>query len=1168
MAPDDIIKAGRPPAGDKTRGGMMTTTLDSRYTQMSGRVFLNGTQAMVRLMLDQARLDAAAGLKTGGMVSGYRGSPLATLDQELWRANKHLDAHAIEFIPAVNEDLAATIIAGTQQAEGQPKTTVDGVFSLWYGKGPGVDRSIDAIKHGNAYGSSPHGGVLLAAGDDHGCVSSTIAHQSELSLMSASVPVIHPASIGDILSFGLFGFAMSRYSGLWGGFKSVSELIEAGQTVDLAPLPDFEKPALPPTTDGLHVRWPDAPGLHLEERMEAKLAAAAAFALANPIDRVIHGNTAARMGIITVGKAHGDLMEALRLIGLDADACRRFGIDIYKVGLVWPIEQTGAAAFMNGKAEILVVEEKRGIVEEQIRALATRMGSGAPGLITGKTGAHNHPLIPTAGELAPDTLLPLVAERLDANCDGADFCGRAARLTPPPTGSNSPAFSQRTPHFCSGCPHNTSTRVPEGSEALAGIGCHFMATIMGRNTKYICQMGGEGANWVGTSRFNDNAHIFQNIGDGTWFHSGSLAIRQAAATNTNITFKLLFNDAVAMTGGQAVDGEISPAGIAHVCAAEGIRRIALVSDDINAVQRGSFPALTSFHDRAEMDSLQRELREFKGVSILIYQQTCAAEKRRRRKRGAMVDPARHVVINEAVCEGCGDCSVASNCLSVEPLETPLGRKRRINLSSCNKDFTCLDGFCPSFVTIEGDRLATAASMRDFSAAIATLPDPSPPVIHDAYDIIVTGVGGTGVVTVGAVLSMAAHLDGTATSLLNFSGLAQKFGAVMSFIRLAASPDQLNQTRIASGAADALIGCDAVVSASPTAMATYRQGTRTVINLAEMTTGQIVSSRDLDLQIDDRLAAIALATGSDGINGFNANYVAEAALGDVVYANIMMLGAAWQNGAVPVSIEAIFRAIKLNGVKPEMNRLAFDIGRLMIAAPDSVTETLMPTTSAAPIPQDYAQIVNHRAGLLTDYQDAGYADLYRSRLDGFAARCDDEALRCIVARELYRVMAYKDEYEVARLHARAAFGASLDNQFAPGYRTVNHMVVPFLTRQTDARGRPKKTDMRLIKYLFPLLARGKALRGSRFDPFRYQHDRKQERALIDWYLDLMAQYDSSDDPAAWHSLLGAAGDIRGFGPVKMQAIETVRASVTEQLAAIGRKIDRKIERKIGQKIGQN
>ena len=1151
MAPDNIPQTGIHAPGGAAHGDMMTTTLDSRYTQTTGRVFLNGTQAMVRLMLDQARLDAAAGLSTGGMVSGYRGSPLASLDQELWRANRHLDAHAIEFIPAVNEDLAATIIAGTQQAEGQQGTRVDGVFSLWYGKGPGVDRSIDAIKHGNAYGSSAHGGVLLAAGDDHGCVSSTIAHQSELSLMSASVPVIHPASISDILSFGLFGFALSRYSGLWAGFKSVSELIEAGQTVDLAPLPGFVLPSLPETGDGLHVRWPDAPGLHLEERMEAKLTAAAHFAAANPIDRVIHGTKQARFGIITVGKAHGDLMEALRLMGIDRDTCRARGIDIYKIGLAWPIEQSQAIAFMDGKAEILVVEEKRGIVEEQIRALATRMGGSAPARITGKTGADNLPLIPTAGELAPGLLLPLVASRLDAHCDGADFTARAAALTAPQQRSNTPAFSQRTPHFCSGCPHNTSTRVPEGSEALAGIGCHFMATIMDRNTKYICQMGGEGANWVGTSKFNDNKHIFQNIGDGTWFHSGSMAIRQAAATNTNITFKLLFNDAVAMTGGQAVDGDISPHAIAQTCAAEGIRRIALVSDDITAVTRSAYPAITSFHDRAEMDQLQRELREFKGVSILIYLQTCAAEKRRRRKRGTLPDPARHVVINADVCEGCGDCSIASNCLSVEPLDTPLGRKRRINLSSCNKDFTCLDGFCPSFVTVEGDRLTGNATIPDFSAAIAALPDTKTTPVDAPYDILVTGVGGTGVVTVGAVLSMAAHLDGAATSLLNFSGLAQKFGAVMSFVRLAADPDQLHQTRIASGAADALIGCDAVVSASPTAMATYRQGTRAVINLAEMTTGEIVSKRDLDLQIDDRLAAIGMAIGAKTINGFNSNYVAENALGDVVYANIMMLGAAWQSGAVPVSLEAIFRAIELNGVKPEMNRLGFNIGRLMIAAPEAVTETLVPASTATTIPQDYAQILAHRVALLTDYQNAAYAGLYQARMDVFAAQCDDDALRCTVARELYRVMAYKDEYEVARLYARSGFTNSLNGQFVPGYRTVNHMVVPFLTRKTDARGRPQKTDMRFVRHLFPILAKGKALRGTRFDPFGHQHDRKAERALIDWYLGLMNRFDAQDDRTTWQDILSAAGDIRGFGPVKMAAIDKVQASVRGKLAAIGK-----------------
>ena len=725
-APDDAKPLSVATPGDAA-GASVPPPLDSRYTNTTGRVFMTGTQALVRMLLDQARLDAAAGLATGGLVSGYRGSPLATFDVELWRANRHLDGHKIDFLPAVNEDMAATIMAGAQQAEQQPSTTVDGVFGLWYGKGPGVDRSGDAIKHGNMYGSSPNGGVLMMAGDDHGCVSSTISHQSEYGFIGASLPVLNPSTIDELISFGLFGFALSRYSGLWVGMKSIAELIEAGASVDLAPLPTFARPPLANTADGLHIRWPDAPGLHLEDRMEAKLDAAAIFAAANPVDRVVHGNRDARIGFVTTGKAHGDLMETLRLLGLDSAACRELGIDIYKIGLAWPIEEQGAAAFMRGKMEIIVVEEKRGIVEEQIRSLATRMGPGQPKHITGKSGPDGGRFIPSTGELSPDLLLPMVASRLDAQCTGHDFCGRAAALVPPSLRQNSPAFPQRAPHFCSGCPHNSSTKVPEGSEALAGIGCHFLVTLMDRDAKYVCQMGGEGGSWVGTSRFNGNRHIFQNIGDGTWFHSGSLAIRQAVAAETNITFKILYNDAVAMTGGQSVDGQLSPAGVAHSCHAEGVQRIALVTDDLTDVSRRDFPALTSFHDRAEMDALQRELRDYAGVSVLIYSQTCATEKRRRRKRGKMEDPDRYVVINEEVCEGCGDCSVASNCLSVEPVDTPLGRKRRVNLSSCNKDFTCLDGFCPSFVTVEGPRLAASADKRslpDIETALAALPVPA------------------------------------------------------------------------------------------------------------------------------------------------------------------------------------------------------------------------------------------------------------------------------------------------------------------------------------------------------------------------------------------------------------------------------------------------------------
>ena len=1154
MAPDDAKPlAAASPADDAGA----PPPLDSRYTATSGRIFLTGTQALVRMMLDQARLDAAAGLATGGLVSGYRGSPLATFDVELWRANHHLDSRRIDFLPAVNEDMAATVMAGTQQAEQQPDTVVDGVFGLWYGKGPGVDRSGDAIKHGNMYGSSPRGGVLMMAGDDHGCVSSTISHQSEYGFIGASLPVLNPATIQELISFGLFGFALSRFSGLWVGMKSIAELIEAGASVDLAPLPAFTRPPLADTADGLHIRWPDSPGLHLEERMEAKLAAAAAFAAANPVDRVIHGTAPARIGFITTGKAHGDLMETLRLLGLDRARCRDLGIDVYKIGMSWPIEESGAAAFLRGKQEIIIVEEKRGIVEDQIRALATRMTGAAPRLITGKTGAKGEKFIPWTGELSPELLLPLIAARLDAHfdrqCDGQDFAARAAALVPPPSRQNSPAFPQRAPHFCSGCPHNSSTKVPEGSESLAGIGCHFLVTLMDRDAKYVCQMGGEGGSWVGTSRFNGNRHIFQNIGDGTWFHSGSLAIRQAVAANTNITFKILYNDAVAMTGGQAVDGQLSPAAVAQSCLAEGVRRIALVTDDLRGVTRRDYPRLTSFHDRSEMDRLQRELREYEGVSVLIYSQTCASEKRRRRKRGTMQDPDRYVVINQEVCEGCGDCSVASNCLSVEPVDTPLGRKRRVNLSSCNKDFTCLDGFCPSFVTVEGPRRAPAADGRDLpdiAAAMAALPPPTLPRTDAPYDILVTGVGGTGVTTVGAVLSMAAHLDGTATTLLNFSGLAQKFGAVMSFVRLADSPDMLHQTRIAAASADALIGCDAVVSASPAAMKTYRHGTAAILNLAEMTTGELVRNRDLDLQMDDRVAAIAAACGAGSVQGFDANRLAEACLGDTVYANMIMLGAAWQAGAVPVSADAIFKAITLNGVKIEKNRFAFDLGRLTQGNPAIVQDALLPPP-ATPMDEDHDRIIADRQARLTAYQDAAYAERYRAHMDRFAGGCKEPGLRAIVARQLYRMMAYKDEYEVARLHAAAGFRDHLSARFAPGFRQSNHLVIPFLTRATDGRGRPRKTETRLMHRLFPLLARGKRLRGTPFDPFGWQHERRAERGLIDWYLGLMDKYDAKEDSAAWHAILNAAAEIRGFGPVKMAAIARVQADVATYLEDLSR-----------------
>ena len=748
--------------------------LEARYEGSDGRVFITGTQALVRIALDQARRDQAAGLRTAGFISGYRGSPLGAVDLELWRVNDLLAQHRIKFLPAVNEDLAATAMLGSQQVESHPAREADGVFGLWYGKGPGLDRAGDALKHGNAYGSSPHGGVLVVAGDDHGCVSSSMPHQSDVAFMAWFMPTLSPASVGEYLAFGEYGYALSRFSGSWVGFKAVSETVESASSVQLRPWRTFQAPDFTPPPGGLHYRWPDLPGPAIEERLEAKKMAVFAFAEANPIDRRIYDIADAVYGIVTTGKAHLDLMEALRLLHLDEANCRRAGIDIYKVGMVWPLARRDALSFVRGKTEILVVEEKRGIVESQLKEYFYDYPGAKPQRMVGKRDEAGARLIPWTGELSPRALAPLVAKRLDPLFPELRLMERAAALKPQADRIIQIAGVNRTPYFCSGCPHNTSTKVPEGSQALAGIGCHFMASWMDRDTTSLIQMGGEGVNWAASSLFTGRGHVFQNLGEGTYYHSGSMAIRQAIAAKANITYKILYNDAVAMTGGQPVDGPVSVQAIAHEVRAEGVERIALVSDDPDKFNMADFPRDVTLHHRRDMDGLQRELRTVKGVSVLIYEQTCATEKRRRRKRGAMEDPQRFAMINDLVCEGCGDCSVESNCLSVEPKETPFGRKRRINLSTCNKDFSCLDGFCPSFVTVEGaTRKVKRGSGEDFVAKARILPEPATRDLTRPFDLLVTGVGGTGVITVGAVIAMAAHLDGKGSSVLDFTGFAQK-----------------------------------------------------------------------------------------------------------------------------------------------------------------------------------------------------------------------------------------------------------------------------------------------------------------------------------------------------------------------------------------------------------
>jgi indolepyruvate ferredoxin oxidoreductase len=1142
---------------DLPRARLDDYSLLDRYARQSGRVFLTGTQALVRILLDQRDRDIADGINSAGFVSGYRGSPLGAVDLELWRAEKFLKSRRIEFLPAVNEDLAATAVLGSQQVESNPRREVEGVFGLWYGKGPGVDRSGDALKHGNAYGSSPHGGVLVVAGDDHGCVSSSMPHQSDVAFMAWFMPTLSPASVAEYLAFGEYGYALSRFSGMWAGFKAISETVESAASVELAARRHFVKPDYATPPGGLHYRWPDLPGPQIEQRLEHKKNAVLAFAAANPIDRRIYDIPDASYGIVTTGKGHLDLMEALQLLGLGETECRRLGIDIYKVGMVWPLAHHGALEFVREKREILVIEEKRGIIESQFKEYFYDYPGHKPERMVGKNDENNGPLVPWVGELSPRMLAPIIARRLDAIFPGLDLQSRTEKLLHQDSAIIEVPGATRTPYFCSGCPHNTSTKVPAGSQALAGIGCHFMASWMDRDTTSLIQMGGEGVNWAASSRFTGHNHVFQNLGEGTYYHSGSMAIRQAVAAGTNITYKILFNDAVAMTGGQPVDGPLSVHGIAHEVRANGVARIALVSDDPGKFDARDFPERVTFHPRADLDAVQRELRDIKGVSVLIYEQECATEKRRRRKRGQLIDPPKFAYINDLVCEGCGDCSVESNCLSVEPKQTPFGAKRRINLSTCNKDFSCVNGFCPSFVTIEGATRRKRQGLDiDLLARAASLPDPGFPDIERPFNLLVTGVGGTGVITVGALVTMAAHLEAKGASVLDFTGFAQKFGPVISFIRLSAKPGDIHQVRIDQGAADALIGCDSVVSSSPKASSCYRPAMRAVVNIAEMPTGDIVRNPDASLATSIRLQAIERIIGPENVASFDANRIADVIFGDTVFANVIMLGSAWQRGLVPVSLEALMRAIELNGVAVDQNQRALACGRL-VAADKNFTASVL---GQVPPEETLDQIIDRRVEFLTSYQDAHYARRFLALVNRVRAAENDRTpgsapLTTAVARALFKLMAYKDEYEVARLHTQTGLHEKLRREFEGDFTITYHLAPPMLPAGRDARGRPLKRQFGpWIEPAFRVLARLKVLRGTPFDLFGYASERRMERTLIAWYESLVAEMLAVLDTATigrWVEIAALPMEIRGYGPVKAAAAEKVKAKIARLRPALQR-----------------
>ena len=1119
-------------------------SLADRFDLTKSSVLLNGTQALVRLMLVQKERDRRAGLHTGGYVSGYRGSPLGAVDQQMAREDKLLRANDILFRPGLNEDLAATAIWGTQQAELRGEGKYDGVFALWYGKGPGVDRSGDVMRHANMAGTSPHGGVLMAMGDDHTGESSTVCHQSDWALVDAYMPIVSPAGVQEILDFGLYGFALSRFSGLWVGLKTMKDTVEVTSVVDggldrMA----FVTPDFPMPEGGLNIRLKDH-WIAQEARMiDHKRFAAEAFARANRIDRRVWGKPGARIGFVAAGKNWLDLTHALDLLGIDAAEAERLGITTYKIGQTFPLDMTSFHDWAEGLDLIVVVEEKRKLIEVQIKEAIfdDRRGRRVYGWYkSGAGGMHEDELFPTRMALDPVMVAARIGDILVEEGRGTDRVKAALQVIGDAQKSaNTQDLAARLPYFCSGCPHNTSTKVPEGSRAYAGIGCHFMVQWMDRSTTGFTHMGGEGANWIGEAPFSTRAHVFQNLGDGTYNHSGVLAIRAALAAGTNITYKILFNDAVAMTGGQTNEGGLTADRIAREVQAMGVEHIAVVVDEKEDLDRGRFPSGIAFHPREELLKVEEKFRDISGVSVILYVQTCAAEKRRRRKRGTFPDPDRRVFINTDVCEGCGDCGVQSNCVSIVPVETELGRKRAIDQSSCNKDFSCLNGFCPSFVTLEGAKVKKAATA---ALDLPDLAEPALPAIAGTHNVVITGVGGTGVVTVGAVLAMAAHLDGKAAGMMEMAGLAQKGGAVHIHLRLAERPQDINAIRVAVGEADCVIGGDLVVTAGSKTLGLMRQGrTGAVVNSHEIITGEFTRNREFRLPSGQMRLALE-ARLKDRAAFFDATDLAAKLLGDAIYSNMLVLGAAWQKGLVPVSLAAIRAAIEMNGAAVAGNLRAFDIGRWAVAHPERAAEV---TAEDDPKVLTLQEKIDFRANRLAAYQDRAYADRFRALVD----RAPDP-LKEAVAKGYHHLLAYKDEYEVARLHLETAQKAKAE--FDGDLRMTFHLAPPVLGGK-GPDGRPRKRAFGpWVLTLFGVLARMKGLRGTALDPFGWLPERRVERALIAQYEADMAEVLPLVAPpteGAVRALAELPLAIRGFGPVKDAAVEKAARQRAELLAAI-------------------
>jgi len=1112
-------------------------SLADRFDLKKSQVLLNGTQALVRLMLMQRARDAAAGLDTAGFVTGYRGSPLGGVDLSMMKSDKLLKANNILFQPGLNEDLAATAVWGSQQAELRGEGKHEGVFALWYGKGPGIDRSGDVMRHANMAGSSAKGGVVMAMGDDHTGESSTVLHQSDWAMVDAYIPVLSPAGVQEILDYGLYGFALSRFAGVWTGLKTMKDTVEATSVVNGDPhrlsfiTPDYALPE-----GGLNIRLGDTPVAQEARMIDHKRFAAEAFSRANRIDRPVWGKPGARIGFVAAGKNWLDLTHALSLLGIDEAEADRLGLTTYKVGQTWPLDIRSFQEWSEPLELVIVVEEKRKLIEVQVKEAIfdNRHGRRVIGWHHDRTGSE---VFPTRYALDP----VMIAEKLGGILieEGRGTEGIRAgldRLTAARRADNAPEIALRTPWYCSGCPHNSSTRVPEGSRAYAGIGCHYMVQWMDRATTGFTQMGGEGANWVGEAPFSKTPHVFQNLGDGTYNHSGILAIRHAVETKTNITYKILFNDAVAMTGGQPIEGGLQPRQIARELVAMGVNPVVVVYDEKEDVDTDDFGGLR-VETRDQMMAVQRELAQTGGTSAILYIQTCAAEKRRRRKKGAFPDPDRRIWINPEVCEGCGDCGVQSNCVSVVPLDTELGRKRQIDQSSCNKDYSCVNGFCPSFVSVRGGGLKKP---QVAAIKVPDLPAPTLPQITGTHNIVITGVGGTGVVTIGAVLAQAAHIDGKGAGMMEMAGLAQKGGAVHIHLRLADNPDDISAIRVAVGEADCIIGGDLVVTAGAKTIGLMTNGrTGAVVNDHEIITGEFTRNRDFQIPAE-RLKMSLSARLGDKVSFFDANLLAQTTLGDSIYSNMLVLGAAWQQGLVPLSEDAILTAIALNGAKVAENQRAFAIGRWAMVDPDAIA-----ALSAPGLATETVDPVEFRAARLVDYQSPAYAQRFLDLVD-----LAPPELRADVGEGYYKLLAYKDEYEVARLHLKTAEGVA--REFDGDTRLSFHLAPPILPGR-DPDGRPKKREFGpWVLPMFRLLARMKGLRGTAFDPFGWHAERRAERAQIAQYEADMRRLLPRATPQTIEILRELARlplSIKGYGFIKDKAAEQAAARRAELLSAL-------------------